>query len=349
MTLLLNTCAGAGHHGAFSRMTSEVPIKMLRRVNGLRREGHLTSTAPWPEVIPHIVPAKTSECTTASWSSTCVTEPVPCERLSLCRIEEESVESKRQYAITAILDCVLQPCTKANQCQHQQQFRKNHNCCTPVKSCIKWLVQQLRHALTFHQGEPGSIAGWVTGFSQEEIMPGEPIFGGFSWGSPISPVPSFRRHSIFTSITLFGSEDLTFMCCPNLFTLFPRLGLCGISMTDGCETTKLENAQPCRILKAHFRQRVCRPYLDCVSVMSLDAEFRTHPRTQEWPVVRQALSIWSLWDAMYASTRRIIDSLTLSNLHGLFPNSVTGYTDTLFMGLHIRNWHCIHNTFQMPH
>ncbi|KAJ8893683.1 hypothetical protein PR048_006283 [Dryococelus australis] len=40
--------------------------------------------------------------------------------------------------------------------------------------------------LASHQGEPGSIPGRVTG---------------------LSPIPSFRRRSIFTSITLIGSQD----------------------------------------------------------------------------------------------------------------------------------------------
>ncbi|KAJ8866216.1 hypothetical protein PR048_032059 [Dryococelus australis] len=34
-----------------------------------------------------------------------------------------------------------------------------------------------------------------------------PLVGGFSLGSPVSLTPSFRRRSIFTSITLIGSED----------------------------------------------------------------------------------------------------------------------------------------------
>ncbi|KAJ8865859.1 hypothetical protein PR048_033382 [Dryococelus australis] len=35
-----------------------------------------------------------------------------------------------------------------------------------------------------------------------------PVVGWFSWGSPISPAPSFQRRSIFTPITLIGSQDL---------------------------------------------------------------------------------------------------------------------------------------------
>ncbi|KAJ8867287.1 hypothetical protein PR048_031086 [Dryococelus australis] len=37
-----------------------------------------------------------------------------------------------------------------------------------------------------------------------------PLVGGFSRGSPVSPAPSFRCRSIFTSITRIGSQDLDF-------------------------------------------------------------------------------------------------------------------------------------------
>ncbi|KAJ8866209.1 hypothetical protein PR048_032052 [Dryococelus australis] len=45
-----------------------------------------------------------------------------------------------------------------------------------------------------------------------------PLVGGFFRGSPVSPAPSFRRRSIFTSITLIGSEDLDVKSHPNLCT-----------------------------------------------------------------------------------------------------------------------------------
>ncbi|KAJ8874444.1 hypothetical protein PR048_025293 [Dryococelus australis] len=38
-----------------------------------------------------------------------------------------------------------------------------------------------------------------------------PLVGGFSRGSPVSPVPSFRRRSIFTSITLIGSLETSML------------------------------------------------------------------------------------------------------------------------------------------
>ncbi|KAJ8881046.1 hypothetical protein PR048_017519 [Dryococelus australis] len=46
-----------------------------------------------------------------------------------------------------------------------------------------------------------------------------PLVGGFSRGFPVSPTPSFRRRSIFTSITLIGFQDFAVKSHPNLFTL----------------------------------------------------------------------------------------------------------------------------------
>ncbi|KAJ8890254.1 hypothetical protein PR048_009762 [Dryococelus australis] len=45
-----------------------------------------------------------------------------------------------------------------------------------------------------------------------------PLVCGFSQGSPLSPTPSFWHRSIFTSITLIGSQDLAAKRHPNLFT-----------------------------------------------------------------------------------------------------------------------------------
>ncbi|KAJ8898443.1 hypothetical protein PR048_003803 [Dryococelus australis] len=44
------------------------------------------------------------------------------------------------------------------------------------------------------------------------------LVDGFSRGSPVSPTPSFRRSSIFTSNTLIGSQDFAVKSRPNLFT-----------------------------------------------------------------------------------------------------------------------------------
>ncbi|KAJ8878823.1 hypothetical protein PR048_019409 [Dryococelus australis] len=68
--------------------------------------------------------------------------------------------------------------------------------------------------LASHQGEPGSIPGLVTGLSQVEIVPDD---AGPSRGSPVFPTPSFRCHSIFTSITLIGFQDLVVKSRPNFF------------------------------------------------------------------------------------------------------------------------------------
>ncbi|KAJ8898175.1 hypothetical protein PR048_003535 [Dryococelus australis] len=48
-----------------------------------------------------------------------------------------------------------------------------------------------------------------------------PLAGGFPRGSPVSPAPSFRCHSIFTSITLIGSQDLAAKSRPNFFSIVP--------------------------------------------------------------------------------------------------------------------------------
>ncbi|KAJ8888784.1 hypothetical protein PR048_008276 [Dryococelus australis] len=45
-----------------------------------------------------------------------------------------------------------------------------------------------------------------------------PLVSGFSRGSPVPPAPSFRLHSIFTSIALIGSQDLAVKSLLNLTT-----------------------------------------------------------------------------------------------------------------------------------
>ncbi|KAJ8869033.1 hypothetical protein PR048_030584 [Dryococelus australis] len=59
--------------------------------------------------------------------------------------------------------------------------------------------------------------------SERRALPWEscramPFVGVFSRRSPVSPAPSFPRRSIFTSITLIGSQDLAVKSSPNLFT-----------------------------------------------------------------------------------------------------------------------------------
>ncbi|KAJ8887045.1 hypothetical protein PR048_013260 [Dryococelus australis] len=45
-----------------------------------------------------------------------------------------------------------------------------------------------------------------------------PLVGGFSQGSPVSPALSLQCCSIFTSITLIGSQDLAVKSHPNVLT-----------------------------------------------------------------------------------------------------------------------------------
>ncbi|KAJ8892108.1 hypothetical protein PR048_004688 [Dryococelus australis] len=73
--------------------------------------------------------------------------------------------------------------------------------------------------LASYQGEPSSISGWITGFSQVGIVPDVAV--GRQVFSVISRFlhPSFRRRSILTSITLIGSHYLSVKSHPNLFTL----------------------------------------------------------------------------------------------------------------------------------
>ncbi|KAJ8884598.1 hypothetical protein PR048_016455 [Dryococelus australis] len=54
--------------------------------------------------------------------------------------------------------------------------------------------------------------------SRKESCRTMPFVGGFSRGYPVSPAPSFQRRSIFTSITLIGSQYHTVKSRPNLFT-----------------------------------------------------------------------------------------------------------------------------------
>ncbi|KAJ8870218.1 hypothetical protein PR048_029234 [Dryococelus australis] len=66
--------------------------------------------------------------------------------------------------------------------------------------------------LASHQGEPGSIPGRVTGFSQVGIVPDDAVGRRSSRGSPVSPAPS---------ITLIGPQALAVKSHPNLFPPFP--------------------------------------------------------------------------------------------------------------------------------
>ncbi|KAJ8868788.1 hypothetical protein PR048_030328 [Dryococelus australis] len=91
---------------------------------------------------------------------------------------------------------------------------------------------------------PGSIPGRVTRFSQVGIVSDDAVGGGFSRGSPVSPAHSFRRLSIFTSITLIGSQDLAVKSRPNLFTtqLTPKVGP-GYNCISGLSPSRLKERE----------------------------------------------------------------------------------------------------------
>ncbi|KAJ8896930.1 hypothetical protein PR048_002276 [Dryococelus australis] len=69
-----------------------------------------------------------------------------------------------------------------------------------------------------------------SGFLHVGIVPDDAIGRRFSWGSPVSPAPSFRCCSILISITLIGSQDLSVKSCPNFFT-HPREASSGMIPT----------------------------------------------------------------------------------------------------------------------
>ncbi|KAJ8873428.1 hypothetical protein PR048_024245 [Dryococelus australis] len=58
--------------------------------------------------------------------------------------------------------------------------------------------------LASHRGDPGSIISRVTpDLRMRETCWTMPLVGGFSWGSTVSPAPSFRHCSLLPSLTLF--------------------------------------------------------------------------------------------------------------------------------------------------
>ncbi|KAJ8879892.1 hypothetical protein PR048_020512 [Dryococelus australis] len=79
------------------------------------------------------------------------------------------------------------------------------------------VAERLAHSPPTKANRAQSPAG-PPDFRKWESCRTMPLVGGFSQGSPVSPVPSFRRRSIFTSVTLIGSQDLAVKSRPNLFT-----------------------------------------------------------------------------------------------------------------------------------
>ncbi|KAJ8865796.1 hypothetical protein PR048_033318 [Dryococelus australis] len=68
------------------------------------------------------------------------------------------------------------------------------------KGCDRTSMQhpmgRLVSRLASHQGEPGSLPGWVIGFLQVGIVPNDTVGRRFPRGSPVSCTLSFRRRSI---------------------------------------------------------------------------------------------------------------------------------------------------------
>ncbi|KAJ8876808.1 hypothetical protein PR048_021255 [Dryococelus australis] len=81
--------------------------------------------------------------------------------------------------------------------------------CTPAERLESRGDEASVSLLPSHEGNQGSVPGRVTpDFRKWEPCQTMPLVGGFSWGSSASPALSFRRCTIFTSITLIGSQDL---------------------------------------------------------------------------------------------------------------------------------------------
>ncbi|KAJ8885179.1 hypothetical protein PR048_011375 [Dryococelus australis] len=76
---------------------------------------------------------------------------------------------------------------------------------SPPKEAI--VAEQLACSPPAKANRVQSLAG-SPDFRKWESCHTMPLVGGFSQGYPISPAPSFRCHSIFTSISLIGSQDL---------------------------------------------------------------------------------------------------------------------------------------------
>ncbi|KAJ8895395.1 hypothetical protein PR048_000727 [Dryococelus australis] len=107
-----------------------------------------------------------------------------------------------------------------------RQLKANHNNPSSVNPSVanvqyaNFTSQSSFPISTFasHQAEPGSIPGRFTGLSQVGIVPDDAVGRRVFSGIPASSAPSFLRRSIFTSITLIGSQDLGVKSRPNLFT-----------------------------------------------------------------------------------------------------------------------------------
>ncbi|KAJ8881007.1 hypothetical protein PR048_017480 [Dryococelus australis] len=104
------------------------------------------------------------------------------------------------------------------------------------------------------KSNPGSIPGRVTpDFCMWESCRKMPLVGGFSRGYSVSPILSFRRCSILTSIILIGSQDLDVQSRPNLFTSpshnFPGLVAEASRLPIGCSRFTCTHVVYCSVLR----------------------------------------------------------------------------------------------------
>ncbi|KAJ8896118.1 hypothetical protein PR048_001460 [Dryococelus australis] len=132
-----------------------------------------------------------------------------------------------------------------------------------------FLIHTQTRTLASHTGEPGSIPGRVTRFSQVGIVPDDAVDRRVLLGDlPFPSAPSFRRRCIFTSLTLIGSEDLDDKSHPNLFTHSQTHMPVATSMNPG-------RANGGRTLQALRGQRVIRDVsagLQCEVITRLSSD-----------------------------------------------------------------------------
>ncbi|KAJ8898135.1 hypothetical protein PR048_003495 [Dryococelus australis] len=80
-----------------------------------------------------------------------------------------------------------------------------------------------------------------------------PLISGFSRGFPVSPTPLFRRHSIFTPITLIGSQDLAVKDRPKPLLLTSHFS----GPESGISTSKVMS--PLKVPEVHAARLHCTP------------------------------------------------------------------------------------------
>ncbi|KAJ8878306.1 hypothetical protein PR048_018883 [Dryococelus australis] len=184
-----------------------------------------------------------------------------------------------------------------------------------IKLCLLAAI----NTLASHQGEPGLIPDRVTGFSQAGID----TIRWFSRGSPVSPTPSFRRHSIFPSITLICSQDLAVKSRPNFFSYTRRnakskyrnrIRLERASQEQSSDTheTTYYRVKRCRerkkYTKASDRVNVdWRTRYNCTSA-ALEAVYETNANTQEDDnvAVQRVSRTWQMPQVRYVEIKLVL-------------------------------------------